>query len=169
MRKRKWGIGIVAALAAAAACTPAAAATVNVSAKAKVVKPLALSAIQGLDLGTIILAPGSWSGSTVSISKAGVFSCAANLTCSGATQPAQFRVSGSNNMTVVVTAPNVTLVNQNNGSQTLTMKLDSPATVQITNSSPNGTVFSIGGSITLDSTTGDGTYSGTIQVTADYQ
>ena len=42
--------------------------------------------------------------------RAGVFSCAnANTTCSGATQTAQYKVTGTNNQVVTVNAPDVTL------------------------------------------------------------
>ena len=42
----------------------------------------------------------------MSISQAGVFSCAnTNLTCSGATQVAKYNVEGSNNQTVHISAP----------------------------------------------------------------
>jgi hypothetical protein len=140
-------------------------ATVNAS----VLKPLVLTWLQNLDLGSIVLNPGTWSGATVSISRAGVFTCAsANLTCSGVTQPAKYNVSGSNNNVVHITAPNVILVNQGNASQQLTLVVDNPGTVTLTNSGPPGIDFSLGGSITVNSATAGGTYSGTFNVTVDY-
>lgn len=169
MGPRLANIAAVAAALAATLGAPASAASITAQAKAKVIKPLVLKSIQDLDLGTVLLGPGSWSGATVRLSRSGVLSCAASVTCSGATQVAQYNVSGTNNQTVAISAPNVTLVNQNNASQTLTLVVDSPATVTLTNSGPRGTTFSIGGSITLDSTTPDGDYSGTFQVTAEYQ
>jgi hypothetical protein len=133
------------------------------------VKPLVLTWLQDLDLGTIILGPGTWSGATVAISQAGAFSCTnANVTCSGATKAAQYNVSGSNRQVVHITAPNVTLVNQDDATQKLTLLLDSPATVTLTNSGPPGSNFSIGGSITLNSATAGGTYVGMMNVTVDY-
>ena len=47
--------------------------------------------------------------------------------------------------------------------------VDSPAQVTLPNSCNQGVLFNVGGSITLDSTTVGGTYSGTINVTVDYQ
>ena len=47
-----------AVLAAALPCASANAATITATAKAKVVKPLALESRRNLDLGTIILGPG---------------------------------------------------------------------------------------------------------------
>ena len=159
----------VVAVAIAALAAPAGAASINARAKAKVVKPLVLRSLQDLDLGTLLLTPGTWSGATVTLSRDGVLTCPANVTCSGATQVAEYNASGSNNETVAISAPNVTLVNQNDPSRTLTLEVDSPATVVLTNSGPRGTDFPLGGSITVDSDTASGQYVGTFEVTADYQ
>ena len=159
-------------LLAASFATPAAAAPVSatVTVKATVVKPLTLATLQSMDLGTIILKPGTWSGSTVSVSQAGVLTCpTANLVCTGATSAARFNVTGTNKQIVQISAPNVTLVNQSDGSQTLTLVLDKPANFMLPNSGNPGVDFSVGGSITLSSSTADGLYSGTMNVTVDYQ
>ena len=148
---------------------PAQAVTQTASVNANVVKPLTLVALQNLNLGTVTLPPGSWSGATVGISRAGVFSCSAKVICTGAPTTARFNVTGSNRMTVLVTAPSVTLVNQDDNARTLTLTVDSPAQVTLPNSGNQGVLFDVGGSITLDSTTVGGTYSGTINVTVDYQ
>lgn len=161
---------IIAALAAAfGAATPAHAASINAQVKAKVVKPLALTSVQDLDLGTIMLGPGTWSGAVVRLARTGAFTCPANVTCSGVTQVARYNVAGSNNETIVVNAPNVTLVNQSDSTKTLTMTVDKPATIKLANSSPRGTTFDLGGSITVDSTTPGGSYAGTFNVTVEYQ
>ena len=92
---------------------PAAAATQNASVTANIVKPLSLTSLQSLDLGTITLKPGTWSGATVGISRTGVFNCAnTNLVCTGATQVASYNVTGTNNQTVRISAPDVILNNQ---------------------------------------------------------
>jgi hypothetical protein len=156
-------------LAAVTAAAPARAASNVVTVQASVVKPLILTWLQNLDLGTVTLAPGTWSSATVSISRAGTFSCAsANLICTGATQVASYNVSGSNNQVVRISAPNVTLVNQSDPTQTLTLVVDGPGSVTLTNSGPPGTNFSLGGAITLSSGTAGGVYSGTFNVTVDY-
>ena len=156
-------------VSAFAGAGPARAATQTAQVQANVVKPLVLVMLQNLDLGVITLGPGTWSNATVSISKAGVFSCSnTNLTCTGATQVARYNVQGSNNQTVNITTPNVTLVNQSDATKTLTLVVDSPSSVVLTNSGPPGTNFSIGGSITLGSTTAAGTYTGTFNVTVNY-
>ena len=158
------------ALAAAALlCAPARAATITASASASVVKPLTLASLQNMDLGTITLGPGAWSNAKVTLTQTGALACGANLTCTGAPVAAQFNVAGSKAYTVGISAPDVTLTNQNDATKTLLLTLDSPSTIFLTNSGAPGTNFSVGGSVTLNSTTADGTYSGTITITADYQ
>ena len=125
---------------------------------------------QDLDLGTILLSgAGAWGGAVVGVSQAGVLSCAnANVTCSGAVQQAKYNVRGTNNQLVTIIAPNVTLTNANNPLQTLLMTVSSPGTVMLTSSGAPGNDFNLGGSITVASTTGDGVYSGTFNVTVHY-
>ena len=149
--------------------TRASAATKLVEISASVNKPLQFSRLQDLELGLIALSPGTWSSATVSISQTGTLSCAAaKLVCTGVTQPGMFNVQGSNKMVVRISAPNVTLVNQQNSAQTLTLVLDSPGTVTLTSSGVPGVNFSIGGSITLNSAIAPGLYAGTLNVTVDY-
>lgn len=162
----------VAAVTTFAAATPALAvnANQNATATARVVKPLTLSWVRDLDLGTIVLSgSGAWSGAIVGISKAGAFSCTnANVTCSGPTQTAEYKITGTNNQTVTINSPNVTLTNQNDGVSTLLMTVDNPGTVNLGNSGTSGLTFDLGGQITVASTTPDGTYTGTFNVTVNY-
>jgi hypothetical protein len=166
---RLASFAVVAAAAAACFGAPAAAARVNARVKAKVIKPLVIASVQDLDLGTVILGPGTWSGATLRLSQGGVLTCPSSVTCTGATQVAVYSLSGSQGQTVSISVPDVILVNQSTPGQTLTLDTDSPATLVLGNSGKPGTNFSIGGSITLDSTTADGDYVGTFNVTADYQ
>ena len=168
-RRRLLPFAICMALLAAPAAAAPSSATVNATVKASVVKPLTLTALQNLDLGTIVLNGGTWSGATVSISRTGVFSCTnANTTCSGVRQVASYRVAGTNKQTVQITAPNATLVNQSDGTKTLTLVMDAPASVALPNSGNPGIDFAVGGSITLNSATAGGLYSGTMNITVDY-
>lgn len=141
----------------------------NATATARVVKPLTLSWVRDLDLGTIVLSgAGVWGGANVGISRAGVFSCSnSNTTCSGAAQTAQYKITGTNNQDVTINAPNVTLTEPTSGS-TLLMTVDNPGTVNLGNSGASGLTFDLGGSIIVNSTTSDGTYSGTFNVTVNY-
>ena len=151
--------------AAPAAAAPSQSATV----KATVIKPLVLTWVQDFSLGDIVLKPGTWSGATVSLSRTGVFSCSnPNTTCSGLRQVAQYRVVGSNNQVVRISAPPVTLINQSDSSKSLTLTVDGPGTVTMPNSGQQGVVFALGGSINLSSATADGVYAGTFNVTVDY-
>jgi hypothetical protein len=158
------------AVAMLGVAAPANAATNVAQVNANVTKPLILTWVQDFDLGSIVLGPGTWSGATVGISRAGAFTCAsANLTCTGAAQVAMYNVSGTNNRVVLITAPNVTLVNQSDPTKSLTLVVDGPGSLTLTNSGPPGSDFSLGGSISLSSTTASGTYAGTFNVTVDYQ
>lgn len=157
---------VVAALAATA--DPAFAATSNVKVSAQVVKPLTVTWVQNLNLGTIALPTTAFSGAVVGISRTGTFTCPASLVCTGPTAVAKYNVTGSNSQTVRISAPNVTLVNQADNTKTLTMVVDSPGTVALPNSGNKGVDFSLGGRITLSSSTASGTYSGTFNVTVDY-
>ena len=152
-----------------ATATRAGAATQNATVNANVIRALTLTSLQNLDLGTITLGLGTWSGAKVGISSTGAFSCSAKLICTGANQPAIYKVTGSNKMVVKITAPNVTMVNQSDPTKSLTLVVDNPGQVTLTSSGEPGNNFSLGGSITLDSTTPTGTYTGTFQVTVDYQ
>lgn len=152
--------------------TPAAAVgpNQNSTATARIVKPLTLTYVRDLNLGTIVLSgAGAWTGASIAISRAGAFSCTnSNVTCSGATQTAQYKVTGTNNQTVTISAPNVTMTNQNDGVSTLVLTVDSPGTVNLGNSGTVGLNFDLGGQITVASTTPDGTYAGTFNVTVNY-
>ena len=78
-------------------------------------------------------------------------------------------MQGSNKGLVRISTPNVTLVNQNDPTKQLTLVVDAPAAVLLPNSGQPGVNFSIGGSITVNSTTAGGVYVGTFNLTADYQ
>lgn len=160
---------LTALLSAASIASPAAGATQSAVINASVSKSLVLASLQNLDFGTITLGPGTWSNATVSLSQTGTIACGgANLICSGATQAAIYNVQGSNRQTVNISAPNVTLVNQSDATKTLILVTNAPATVVLTSSGHPGNDFSIGGSVTLSSTTAAGTYVGTFNVTVDY-
>jgi hypothetical protein len=150
----------------AAAVSPATQATAN----AKIYKPLAISKVQNLDFGVIVLTGASFVNEVVAISQAGAVTCGSNpgvvLTCSGAPQAAKYHLVGTNNALVTVSSPGFNLT----GPGTLAFTPNAPATVNLgAAGSSTGVDFSIGGSITLASTTPDGVYSGNFAVTADYQ
>ena len=154
------------------AATPSVAApdssSANAPVKVNVTKPVTLSFVQDLGLGTVTLQNGSWNSAVVGISRTGSFTCGANLLCSGPTQVARYKVTGSNGQVVTIIVPDVILRNRSDPSRTLVLDVDSPSSVTLTNSGNKGTEFDLGGSITIDTSTEDGTYEGTFNVTVDY-
>jgi hypothetical protein len=165
-------VAVAAIAAAVLIATPAAAVSpaTQATATAKIFKPLTIQSVQNLDFGVIVLTSPSFSGEVVSISQAGSLTCGSNpgvlLTCSGAPQAAQYKLVGTNNATVTISSPGFNMT----GPGTLVFTPNAPATVNLgPNGSTTGYTFGIGGSITLASTTPDGVYTGTFQVTADYQ
>jgi hypothetical protein len=164
---RAIGLGLLVFAASPCAAAPVSASS-NAKVKVTVTKPLTLSFVQDLSLGTITLQNGSWSSTSVGISRTGSFTCGANLLCSGTTQVARYKVAGMNNQVVTITAPDVTLTNQSNPSRTLTLTVDNPRTLTLPNSGSKGADFDLGGSIVVTPSTQDGVYSGTFNVTVDY-
>lgn len=147
--------------------TPALAVTASpqANATAKILRPLTLEAKQNLDFGTIVLSGTAFANQVVSISQAGVVSCGTTpglMTCIGAPQAAVYKLTGTNNAIVKITCPAFSM-------GTLSFTPNFPATVDLGATGNTGTNFSIGGSITLSSTTPDGVYTGQFNVTADYQ
>ena len=154
------------------AATPAAAVSpaTQAGATAKIYKALTMSSVQNLDFGVIVLTGASFAGEVVSIAQTGTLTCGSNpgvlLTCSGTPQTAQYKLVGTNNSVVTISSPAFNLT----GPGTLAFTPNAPATVNLgAAGATTGLTFSIGGSITLASTTPDGVYTGTFQVTANYQ
>jgi hypothetical protein len=163
------------AVAATLVATPAVAgpvgATPKAKASAKIVKPLTLTAQRDLNFGTIVNGLATGGTRVLSVSQAGVLSgCDASVVvCSGTTTSAQYKVTGTNNMTVTVASLGSNLINTTSGgSETLAFAPDAPATVVLGNSGAVGVNFGVGGSITIADTTVGGLYVGDITVTVDY-
>ncbi len=160
----------MAALAAAATivATPAAAqvAVSNgpVTATARITKPLTLSRVADFDIGTIVVT----GTDTVSMDQAGDITCGAvaNQTCDPTGTPARYHVTGSNNNVVNIDAS--TNVSLSNGTDTLTLVLDAPASVTLPNSGASGVDFFVGGSINIPETTSEGVYTGDLDITVQY-
>ncbi len=160
----------LAALAAVATvvATPAAAqvaASPKATARVNVVKPLTLAVEQNLDFGTVIVT----GNSTVTITQAGAGVCgvAADVTCdfTGATA-ARYRVTGSNNQQVNITATGSNLTRVGGG--TIAFTPSAPASVTLPNSGATGETFNVGGSLALLASLPAGVYTGTVEVTVQY-
>ena len=166
MRRFRLSLAVLAALSAIPA--PATAATITATTSANVNKAIQLTNVQNLDFGTLTLT-GAAGNRTITISQAGILTCATGIVCSGTVKTARFNVQGSNNNTVLFTYTATTLSNGISGSETIPFTPSGPASLAITNSGAPGTNFDVGGSLTLTPTLAGGTYSGTVTVTADYQ
>jgi hypothetical protein len=142
------------------------AAQTTIQASVKVTKSLELSSKQNLDFGTVTL-PGTPGTYTVSIDLAGQRSCPSGATCSGAALPAIMNAQGSNGQVVLISVASSNLVNPIDNS-TIPFTPVAPASITLTNSGSPGKDFNVGGSIAIPSTA-DGTYSGNVVVTANYQ
>ncbi len=167
MTKFLYATAAVAALTLASTPALAVPATQNATATARIIKPLTLTSRRNLDLGSITLTGSG--ATTVGIDQLGNFSCpVGNVTCSGTTQTAQYRVTGVNNQSVTVTVADVVLENQADTSITMLLDVDAPASVNLGNSGNAGTDFQIGGAITVDGSTVEGTYVGDFEVFVNY-
>lgn len=158
----------VAALALAA--SPAAAASVGAAtpatAKAVIVKPLTLQKQFDMDFGSIVVQDSG----TITLDTTGAVVCTASLTCAATGTPAEYKVTGTNNQTVQITKPDVTLKNSANSGTDLTLVLNGygPTSVTLPNSGTTGINFKLGGSIAIPANVKDGTYSGDLNVTVNY-
>jgi hypothetical protein len=162
--------GAATVLTSAPAVAQAVSPTTQANAHAKIFRPLTIVNDRDLDLGTIVLSGTGAYTNTVGINQAGTFSCGADVTCSGATQTAQYTVTGTNMQTVTVNvSPTIAMVNQTQTSPNLSLSVDAPATVALGASGNAGVQFDIGGSIDVSDTTADGVYLGTFDVSVEYQ
>ena len=166
MTKFLYATAALAALTLTSTTALAAPATQNATATARIVKPLTLTSDRNFDLGTITL---TGSGSTtVSLASDGTFNCpAGNATCVGPYSTARYIVTGVNNRNVSVSVEDVVLTNQTDGTL-LTLAVDAPATVNLGNSGNAGTPFYIGGAVTVDGDTTEGSYEGDFEVFVNY-
>jgi hypothetical protein len=160
--------GAVSALALTGAPAQAATPTTQATATARIVQPLTITSVRDLDLGTIVLSGTAPYTDTIAITRAGVFSCGADTTCSGTTKTARYTMTGTRDQKVDITvSPTIALVNQTQVTPDLTLTVDAPATSTL--DATGNAAFNVGGSIQVSDTTADGVYTGSFDVTADYQ
>ncbi len=167
---RKFGMkgALVGAVVAALAMAPAAqAATATGTAKAKILRQITLTNTSDLQFATIISGA---TASTVVVSNAGAVTCGSNLTCTGTTTAANFNIQGTNNAVVLVGGDStVTLNGSVSGTMSAALSY-SASSVTLTNGP--GTVggsFQVGGTLSVGANQEAGDYSGTFNVTANYQ
>jgi hypothetical protein len=167
------------ALVAVAAATPAAAQKVEAdpraTAGARLIKPLTLKANRGLNFGTIVM--GTISGNqVVSIDGAGLVTCGVDgggLTCTNTAaataSSASYSVTGTQGQVVLITTAPTSLSNTSGGGGTLTLTPKAPEKLTLGNSGAAANDFTVGGSITISSSTVDGVYAGEVDVQVAYQ
>lgn len=156
---------LLAFMTALAFATPAAAAQTTAVTTVNVVRPVSISKLQDMDFGTLSFA-GFTGTRTITLSRAGALTCAADIVCSGVPKQARFNVQGTNKMVVLLNYSGGTL---SNGVDSIPFAADGPASIMMTNSGAPGLNFDVGGTLTINPTLVGGVYSGTMTVTADYQ
>ena len=173
VRRMVWGRSSVRAVLAlplaALAGAPVSAAQSSATVTVNIVKPLSLTSSGSLNFGTIVM--NSLTASrTVSLSPQNVLTCGGGveLACSGATSVPTYNVQGTNRTVISIAKTPTMLTNSSDGSK-LTLTLSGPTSITLANSGAPGENFTVGGSITLTPSTNAGLYSGTVNVTVDYQ
>ncbi len=153
-----------AAIAALAMNASAAqAATATGTAKAKILRQIQLTNTSDLQFATIVSGA---TASTVAVSTSGGATCGAGLLCTGTTTAANFNIVGTNGAVVVVGGDaNVTLNGSISGTMTAALTY-SNTTVTLGTS---GGAFQVGGTLNVGANQASGDYTGTFNVTANYQ
>lgn len=151
----------IAALSMNASAAQAASATGT--AKAKILRQITLTNTSDLQYATIISGA---TASTVAVSTAGARTCGANLTCTGTSTAANFNIAGTDGAVVLVGGDaNVTLNGSLGGTMTSSLTY---STASVTLGTTGGS-FQVGGTLSVGANQASGDYSGTFNVTANYQ
>lgn len=158
-------IAIPAIVALALFPQAASAAQITAAASANIAKPVALSKLQDMDFGTLLVTNYTGTRSVV-MSRAGAVTCPTEITCSGAPKQARFNVQGTNRMVVLISVTSAGLVS---GGNTIPFTADVPSSITLTNSGAPGSDIDVGGTLTVNGTIPGGQYTGTLTITADYQ
>ncbi len=156
-------IALLGAAIAALASTGANAATQTATAEVDIIAAVTLTQNAGLDFGVVA---GSAAGGTVILPNTSNTRTCAGVTCVGTAQRGQFTVSGaaSGFVVLVTTAPTTSLT----GTGAPMSVALSPSLVSFT-STGAAQVFYVGGTLAVNANQVAGTYTGTYNVSADYQ
>lgn len=153
-----------AAIAALAMNASAAnAASTTGMAKAKILRQITLTNTSDLQYATVISGA---TASTVVVSTAGAATCGSGLTCTGTTTAANFNIAGTSGAVVLVGGDLSVTLNGSLGG-TMTSSLSYSAS-NVTLSATGGS-FQVGGTLSVGANQTAGDYSGTFNVTANYQ
>lgn len=169
MRKTIFKRAIVGAVAAAVAMSAgtAHAASATGQAKARILRQITLTNTSDLQFATIISGA---SASTVAVDTAGAATCGANLVCTGTTTAANFDIQGTNNAVVLVGGDAaVTLTGDLGGTMTADLIYSANSVTLTAGPGTVGGSFQVGGTLNVGANQTSGNYTGTFNVTANYQ
>ena len=156
-------IALLGAAALALVSTGANAATVSATAEVKILAPVTLTQTTGLDFG--VVAAAATAGTVVLTPASNTRVCSVGLTCVGTAARGAFAVVGTSGYTVAITvAPSTTLTG---AGAPMALTLVPSATTVATTGLPQ--TFFVGGTLTVGAAQVAGTYTGTYNVSADYQ
>ncbi|QLC25619.1 DUF4402 domain-containing protein [Parasphingopyxis algicola] len=144
------------------------AATATADATAEILQQVQIAKTADLNFGTIV--PDSTASGNVNVAAnaAGTRTCAANLTCAGATSvsSAAFDVTGANGLNVDVTGIG-SLTQLSDGANTMPISLSASSNVLAMTGS--AVALYVGGDLTIGVNQPAGVYSGSFTVNVDYQ
>ncbi len=154
------------ALVGVAAFTPSSAQAASATANATVdiVAAIGLSKTADLDFGAVVPAAGA---DTVVISTAGARTCGATLTCTDTVTAAAFSVTGGNSLGYAITLPASATLTSGGDSISVDTFTDSEGGTGTLDGSGNDS-FTVGATLNVGAGQPAGTYTGTFDVTADY-
>ena len=167
MKKILATAGALAALALTAAPAQAATPTQQATATARIYTPLSITFARNLDFGVVVLNNTTFASETVSVAASnGAVTCGGgvNMTCSGTPTSARYTLQGSAGAVVAISSPGFNL---SNGAATLAVTPAFAGTVTLDGTGAGA--VNLGGSIPVAGNTPEGVYTGTFNVTANYQ
>jgi Mat/Ecp fimbriae major subunit len=156
--------------------TSAEAASGTATSRARVLRQVTVSVDRDLNFGTIV---GGTSAASVTVDPTGALTgcgvVGSGGVCGGSTTSARFNVSGTAGQVVGVTSSPTTFSISNTGGDTMTVHVDTISTTSQTLSGTFGqaaagtAAFTFGGTLDLGVSQADGDYSGTFNMSFDYQ
>lgn len=154
------------ALAAAAlASTSAQAATASASASAVILEQVVVTKTSDLNFGTIAIGTG---GGTVTMGFTSNRTCGTGLVCSGVVTSGAFNIQGAGNQNVGINSDSSVTLTRVSGTETMSASLTRSASTATLTALGAGS-FQVGGVLTVGGTQVAGAYTGTFNVTVNYQ
>ncbi len=161
-RHMKYLLVSAAAVAGWHSASLAASATSN--ANAEIVAAIAIANTADLDFAAIVAAAGA---DTVVVSAAGARTCGGTLTCTGAVAAASFDVTGGANLGYSITLPASATISSGGNNMTVNAFTDSLGGTG-TLSGAGTQTFTVGATLNVGASQPAGSYTGTFNVTVDY-